>query len=323
LLCKFKQCTAGSFGYHQLIFNLHTNPYILKLSSLFSKYLYQEKKLRLPGIGEFTLDPSITVPDVNDKLFADFLQNIRFNQIQITAPDEQFINYIRTETGKIKPLAESDLESFLSDGKILLNIGKPFYIEGIGSLQKTREGLLEFKAGEPQQHKMEPHHATETDAPVERSKTFYLDTNAPRGGVRKVLRALGAIAGIVIVIWGGYVLYNRNSKPAIKDQAAEEAVPLHTDSTKISAMPDSFQRSNVDSAQQAGTYKFVIERTANKGRALRRFNQLVENMAPIRMETKDSTFFKLYFVLPATSADTARIRDSLKIWYGRKIVYVE
>ena len=117
----------------------------MKLSSLFSKYLYQEKKLRLPGIGEFTLDPSITVPDVSDKLFADFLQNIRFNQIQINAPDEQFINFIRTETGKIKPLAESDLESFLSDGKILLNIGKPFYIEGIGSLQKHVKVFLSLK----------------------------------------------------------------------------------------------------------------------------------------------------------------------------------
>ena len=295
----------------------------MKLSSLFSKYLYQEKKLRLPGIGEFTLDPSITVPDVSDKLFADFLQNIRFNQIQINAPDEQFINFIRTETGKIKPLAESDLESFLSDGKILLNIGKPFYIEGIGSLQKTREGFLEFKAGEPVQHKMEPH-AVETEAPAERSKTFYLDTSVPGTSVRKVMLALGAIAGIVIVIWGGYVLYNRNSKPAIKEQATVEPVQLHTDSTRISAMPDSFQRSNTDSIQQpAGTYKFVIERTANKGRALRRFNQLVENLTPIKMETKDSTLFKLYFILPATPADTARIRDSLKIWYGRKEVYVE
>ena len=154
-MCKFTQYVGGSFGYQQLIFNLHTNPYILKLSSLFSKYLYQEKKLRLPGLGEFTLDPSLTVPDINDKFFGDFLQNIRFNPVQITSPDEHFINFIRTETGKIKPLAESDLDSFLSDGKILLNIGKPFHIEGIGSLQKTREGQLEFHPGEPQLHSVE------------------------------------------------------------------------------------------------------------------------------------------------------------------------
>ncbi len=298
---------------------MRTNPYILKLSSLFSKYLYQEKKLRVPGVGEFTLDPSLTIPDINDKLFADFLQNIQFNQVPVTSPDEQFINFIRTETGKIKPLAESDLDSFLSDGKILLNIGKPFFIEGIGSLQKTRDGKLEFTPGDPQQHKMEPN-SSDTEAP-EKSKTFFLDTTARGTGARKVLLALGAIAGIVIVIWGGYVLYNRNSNPSTPEQVIVETIPLKTDSTRISSM--SASTLNTDSVQHSGTYKFVIERTANKARALRRYNQLVENLAPVKLETKDSTLFKLYFVLPATPSDTARIRDSLKIWYARRVVYVE
>ena len=294
----------------------------MKLSSLFSKYLYQEKKLRLPGIGVFTLDPSIAIPDVNDKLFDDFLQNIQFSQQSIIAPDEHFINFIRTETGKIKPLAESDLDSFLSDGKILLNIGKPFQIEGIGSLQKTREGLLEFKAGEPLQHKME-HHSADVEGQQERSKSFYLETNSQGTGVRKLMVALGAIAGIVIVIWGGYILYNRNSSPAEDFRESVSTVPVQTDTSAISTMPDSFQRTRADSLNN-GTYKFVIERTSNKRRAMRRYNQLLEHFAPIKLETKeDSTLFKLYFLLPATPADTARIRDSLKSWYGRRIVYVE
>lgn len=294
----------------------------MKLSSLFSKYLYQEKKLRLPGIGEFTLDPSISIPDVNDKLFADFLQNISFSQQSISAPDEHFINFIRTETGKIKPLAESDLDSFLSDGKILLNIGKPFMIEGIGSLQKTREGLLEFKPGEPLQHKMEPHIA-EDEVHKEKSKSFYLETNVQGTGARKLLIALGAIAGIIIVIWGGYILYNRNSSPSEHSPEKVSIAPVQTDSSAISAMPDSFQRSETDSIQN-GTYKFIIERTDNKGRAMRRYNQLLQHFAPIKLETMDdSTLFKLYFLIPATPGDTARIRDSLKSWYGRKIVYVE
>lgn len=293
----------------------------MKLSSLFSKYLYQEKKLRLPGIGEFTLDPSLTVPDVADKLFAEFLQNIRFKQQQISAPDEQFINFIRTETGKIKPLAESDLDSFLSDGKILLNIGKPFHIEGIGSLQKNREGMLEFKPGEPQLHKFEPH-TTEHEAHNEKVKPFFLESNVQGTSGRKLLIALGAIAGIVIVIWGGYILYNRNSNHTSTNENASP-VPAQPDSASITVIPDSFQRSDIDSVNRTGSYKFVIERTTNKERAMRRYNQLIEHFAPVKMETADSILFKLYFVLPASPADTARIRDSLKTWYGRKVVYVE
>ena len=83
----------------------------------------------------FTIDPAIMVPDIADKDFPDFLQQIQYVQKPVSAPDEEFIDFIRRETGKIKPLAESDLDSFLSDGKILLNIDKPFHIEGIGSLQ--------------------------------------------------------------------------------------------------------------------------------------------------------------------------------------------
>ena len=293
----------------------------MKLSSLFAKYLYQYKTLRLPGIGVFTLDPSITIPEPNDKLFPDFLQNIQYTQQSVAAPDEEFINFIRTETGKIKPLAESDIDSFLSDGKILLNIGKPFMIEGIGFLQKTRDGVLEFKPGEPMQYKSEPQHVEAEDENI-KSKTFYLDTSSPGISARKLMIALGAIVGIVIVIWGGYVLYNRNGSSA-SAPVADSATVLSSDTMAVTAMPDSFQSPAADTNTQRATYKFVIERTFNKERALRRYDQLVKNLTSVKMETKDSSLFKLYFVLPASAADTARIRDSLKTWYGRKIVYVE
>jgi hypothetical protein len=39
----------------------------LKLSSVFAQYLYQNKKMNLPGIGTFEIDPSIPLPDSSDK----------------------------------------------------------------------------------------------------------------------------------------------------------------------------------------------------------------------------------------------------------------
>ncbi len=111
----------------------------LKLSSVFAQYLYQHKKLNLPGIGSFDIDPSVSVPDVAEKSSADFGQYIHFTNKPVARPDEEFIDFIRVQTGKIRPLAESDLESYLSDGKLLLNIGKPFFIEGVGTLHKVRE----------------------------------------------------------------------------------------------------------------------------------------------------------------------------------------
>lgn len=253
------------------------------------------------------------------------MQNISYSQQPINAPDEDFINFIRTETGKIKPLAESDLDSFLSDGKILLNIGKPFHLEGIGYLQKTREGIYEFKPGDPLLQKLESHHYEEEHST--KSKTFYLESDGQSTGSRKLLIALGAIAGIVIVIWGGYILYNKNNGrvPATYSDTMNTAAPKNE---AISSTPGSSNKGDTSSSIQSATaerrtYKFVIERTANKDRAIRRYNQLLEHLADVRIETQDSTLFKLYFELPATASDTARIRDSLKTWYGRRRVYVE
>ncbi|HLZ87839.1 MAG TPA: hypothetical protein VKQ52_11380, partial [Puia sp.] len=66
-------------------------------------------------------------------------------------------------------------------------------------------------------------------------------------------------------------------------------------------------------------YHFVILRTESKNHALRRYNQLLGYQLNIRLETKDSTFFKLYFPIAAAIRDTAHIRDSLADVYAAKI----
>ena len=156
-----------------------------------------------------------------------------------------------------------------------------------------------------------------------------MESDGQSTGSRKLLIALGAIAGIVIVIWGGYILYNKNNgrTPASYSDTINTARPRN-EAGAISSTPGSSNKgdtaSNIQSATaERRTYKFIIERTANKDRAIRRYNQLLEHLADVRIETQDSTMFKLYFELPATASDTARIRDSLKTWYGRRRVYVE
>ena len=62
------------------------------------------------------------------------------------------------------------------------------------------------------------------------------------------------------------------------------------------------------------SYRFVIEVAAKK-RAFYRYYMLKKGNIPVQMSTTDSTTFKLYFTLPATSADTARIADSLTSRY--------
>lgn len=305
---------------------MRINPLILKLSALFAKYLYQKKELNLPGIGVFSLDPSVIIPEAADKNATDFMQQIKYVQKPVAAADDDFINFIRTETGKIKPLAESDLDSFLTDGKILLNIGKPFHLDGIGSLMKTRTGVYEFTPGEPI-HSKENFYTDIKEEPVKKKTPFSADNAAKSVPMRLAFIVGGIIAGLILIIWGGYTLYNKKSNAAVAatpvDTVAIAPTKANTLLDSVKKIIDSTATKAGQSVSSEGTYKFVIERTANKQRADKRYQQIKAADANIKMESKDSTLFSLYFILPASVSDTTRIKDSLKNWYGRKNVYVE
>src|SRR5215831_12283610 len=124
------------------LFNLRLNPFTLKLPSLLSQYLREQKTLSLPGIGVFSLTGPVASADDS------FTSNIQFQNKKIKEPDDKLINFIKQETGKIKPLAIADLETFIATGMELLNMGKPFQLEGIGSIQKKKDGEYDFVAGE-------------------------------------------------------------------------------------------------------------------------------------------------------------------------------
>jgi hypothetical protein len=309
----------------------------LKLSSVFAQYLYQNKKLNLPGIGSFEIDPSVSIPETIDKNTPDFRQYIQFVKKNIQKPDEDFIDFIRIQTGKIRPLAESDLESYLSDGKLLLNIGKPFFLEGIGTLQKIREGDYEFTPGAPVMERLEGDRGGEKM--VKKRPAFdsgYSQIEPDNNSNRKALIGIGLAIGLGAVIWGGYSLYNRNTQPlmpaALEDKPVVSAPAPETSSV---TPPDTSSKQNADSlnsaaatppvstnpnlATEAGSYRYILETTYSKPRALRRIAQLALVSPKMKMETADSTSFRIYVDLPGTSADTTKVKDSLNAWYwGRK-----
>jgi hypothetical protein len=71
------------------------------------------------------------------------------------------------------------------------------------------------------------------------------------------------------------------------------------------------------------TYRFVILSTDNKHHALRRYNQLLGYQLNIKMDQKDSAWFKLYFPIAALPKDTAYIKDSLSDTYAAPQVTIE
>lgn len=295
----------------------------MKIASLLTTFFYQQRQLSLPGLGSFHLDPSISLPDSTDKNFAEFFQNIRFTQKNIAHPDDELIDFIRSKTGKIKPLAESDLDSFLADGKLLLNIGKPFHLEGIGTLQKGKEGHLDFVPGGPMLERIDMHRPNVVEEKLTKNKPVYGEDfaaqEAQHNWLRKLLIGAVVLVGISIIVGGGYFLYNRSIQGPSNPEQTQTAAAIKPDS--LAQFPPDTVTVKKDSVIQApavaaGSYKYILETTDRKQRALKRFAQVHQLSSGILMETKDSLLFTIYTILPSlNAADTIWKKDSLKAWY--------
>jgi hypothetical protein len=200
----------------------------LKLPQLLSQYLYQTRKLDLPGIGSFTLDADAIIPQESDRIGQMSATGIRFRNAVIPAADDSLVNFIKEHTGKMKSLAAADLDFFLTTGRQLLNIGKFFYLEGIGTLTKNKEGGLEFAPGDYMVARLEEsgpeRRAAGSDEPVREREVH---RNSTKQGLLLVL----IIIGLGVIGWGGYYLYKRNN---FSEPAEKQAVVL-PDTTKANS----------------------------------------------------------------------------------------
>ena len=119
----------------------------MKIEDVLIKYLLKNKNLALQGIGTFYINKEVSIPEDAEAetiLPADVLN---FEYDPKIKEDENLVTFITLQTKKIKPLASADLDSFITLGKQFLNIGKPFIIEGLGTLEKNQSGVITFKPG--------------------------------------------------------------------------------------------------------------------------------------------------------------------------------
>jgi hypothetical protein len=293
---------------------------ILKLSLLLAQFLYINKELNLAGIGRFQIESFPADDEVTDKISKSRLPSvISFQYDTSVKEDPNLVFFISSQTGKMKSLAAGDLDSYLELAKQFLNIGKPFLLEGIGTLTKSKSGKLEFTPGPLLHEKGKEAIAAETDltSTTEDSFTDYEEIFAakkPRvpASKRRMLW-LAVFAGIGLTVWGGYLFYKKTKKTT--PPASIESVSISVQDTAASSKPDTTFTQRKNDTSFAGTYRFVIEQ-AGRSRALARYGDLKKWGIHIQMETKDSITFKLFFILAASPSDTAQIRDSLNLLYG-------
>jgi hypothetical protein len=294
----------------------------VKIATLLTQYLYTNNRLDLPGIGTFFLDPAILTQAENGKTKTAPLDGITFQANPLTKESPELIAFISAQSGKMKALAISDLESHLELAQQFLNIGKPFTFEGIGTIVKEKGKEYYFTPGSIAFDRFKDQVRDANAVPREDNKKYesFLTEPKPPTGMRKPAVALLILAGLGLAIWGGYSI-SRKAKKEIQTNVAETITPQVTiaDTTTTpmqDTVPVTLPAKSVDN-----NYKYILE-VAKSQRAFKRFNQLRTNQWEVKLETTDSVQYKLVLLLPTLNADTTRVLDSLTAMTGRR-VYIE
>lgn len=302
----------------------------MKLAPLLAEFLYSQKELSLPGIGIFTYSPS-AIPDTGKSAKNTIAGTISFENANIAEAPE-LVSYIASQTGKLKALAAADLNSHLELMQQFLNIGKPFLLEGIGSLVKIKSGEFAFTSGNEIPETLKDYSAKEISSTSSSKPTFSdyrkpINKQGSRSKWRKPIIALLVLAGIGLAVWGGYTVYKMTTasqeKPTsvVKNKPAESKENKTASDNKdsiITTQPNIENTQPASTASTAGKMKYILE-NANARRAFERFAKLKAYFWPVQIETKDSINYTLFMELPSTYSDTTRIIDSLTILNGKKV----
>ncbi len=297
-----------------------------KIAPYLALYLQQHNSLSLQNLGSFTHNNNVeTIHDKDAELAP-----IQFNYDNKAITNDGFILLIMKELGKMRSLAISDIETFISTGKQLLNISKPFTIEGLGSINRSSRGEYSFAPGTFAPPKINTESAKERQASLvkETAKTNALNYDRTYGasipknkGIAK--KVIGAIAFFALLGALGFVLYkyvfskNFNeltvSTPKTTTPNTAKDTTTKPKTNTVVSVPDSLGRTD---------FKLVV-RITDSISAYKRLNQFKDSRIELAgyqssSVVKDNTnnTYKVVMLFKAKPADTALLRTQASTNYG-------
>jgi hypothetical protein len=302
----------------------------VKIEQALVLYLLKHKQISLQGIGTFKIDALVPEGTDNDKPVFIPPDAISFIYDPKTAEDNELIDFIVQNTKKIKPLASADLDSFLTLGRQFLNIGKPFTIQNLGTLEKLKSGDLEFKPGPLIQRVEVPKLKIEDEGAEQHEENLFNDyKREPSGNTGRAVLIFFIIIIIGLGAWAAwYFGFRKDDTEQVTK--TDNIIPI-TDSAAIQKKNDSIpaaqkltdslnnmQKNPADSF----TFKVVVRETRNKAVAFARLEYLKSFGKNVIMYTNDSVTYKIAEPFKLPLSDTTRVLDSLnKNYYQEKKVH--
>ncbi len=286
----------------------------MKLEHLLTHYFYTSKEISLQGIGKFFLSQDFVLPVDTEKEVVLPENAIEFEYDSKAIEDEGLITYIVQNTKKIRPLASADLDSFLTLGKQFLNIGKPFKIEGIGTLEKKQTGEYQFTQGVFANTKAETVIASNIKEKADVDISFaskVKETKSPKKALSIV--ALLAILGLVgFGIWY-FITHQQSTTSATLPKKDATVNPTNSiDSTQLNKDSVSVNPATIAVAKDSFTFKVVLKNYPNFEAANKSFLKLTSYGHKLKLYTRDSITYKIAMPFTKPLSDTAYARDSIR-----------
>lgn len=302
----------------------------MKIQDILSQFLYKEKSLTLPGLGRFDLDPSVNVYELKEEGWPS--NTISFTSDRYAPLPDELLQFLVQQTGKMKPLAISDLESYISSGLQLLNIGKPFPIKGIGSLTKTRDENFQFEQGSPALEKIDSINTDHVrDRTIVGNGEEVIDfSQEVRKSSKKPIIIFGSLVAILLVGWAVYLALPKTKtaveEPILNEQQAAidtsapaiDTVGMLTDTAKAVSVDTTTATpppAPVQNAAGSASFQLVVDQHKNKAAADRRAEALKVRGFDVSVNQKDSSTYRVVLQVNRPVADSAYVMDSLRKYY--------
>jgi hypothetical protein len=294
----------------------------VKIEQVLVHYLLKNKQVTLQGIGTFHLDASIADAADAERPVVIPENAITFAYDHRAGEDEGLVDFIVEHTNKIKSLAASDLDSFLSLGREFLNIGKPFNLPNIGTLEKLNSGVLAFIPGQLIAPKMEPNRIRNEEEAKEHEESLFNEYQKERksnNGGKLVLMLLVLII-LGFAVWAVWRYAFTKKEVAENLTSTEGIVPV-----KDAAVKADSATTGPKSTLPADTvsFKVVVSEYHTKHAAEFRLKELKSYHRNVILYTDDSTIFKIAEPFNLPLSDTTRILDSLRLYYSKAFVEIK
>ncbi len=288
-------------------------------------YIYKHKKVNLHEFGTLEMKDAIPEPELLKKEKSIRIEGLSLDYKPNKETDSDFVDFFADQKGRIRPLAASDIDMFLSQVKQIVNIGNPYEIPGLGKLLKMDNGIITILPGYYEIPLLpgtdKPPIIRERAASQVPNRKQLADADAQRKANAVSIKQFG-VATILLLVLGGIIwlaiafilpLFQNNN-----DKEADVVIPSKAITTeKKDSLPKSIAVEN-DSTTMI-SWKAYIREMNGITAAYKVWGLFKSYGSDAYIDTNDSSTYRLYIPIESVKRDTAFKRDSMRKFYARPI----